>query len=73
MSLARLHCSEMGSNLGRAPCEARRVIWNLGINSAFAVGPKKTTENSDRVDRSQEPSDGKAFLARSPAFEYIAI
>jgi hypothetical protein len=29
----------------------------LGTNSAFAVGPRKTTENLDRVGRSQDLPD----------------
>jgi hypothetical protein len=32
-------------------------IGNLGTNSAFAVGPRKTTENLDRVGRPQDPPD----------------
>jgi hypothetical protein len=40
--------------IGRAACEACRATWNLGTNSAFALGPRKTTENLDRVGRSQE-------------------
>jgi hypothetical protein len=34
---------------GRAACEARSATWNLGTNSAFALGSRKTTENLDRV------------------------
>jgi hypothetical protein len=26
--------------IGRAACEACRVTWNLGTNSAFALGPR---------------------------------
>jgi hypothetical protein len=33
------------------------ATWNLGTNSAFAVGPRKTTENLDRVGRSQDLPD----------------
>jgi hypothetical protein len=32
------------------PC---RATWNLDTNSAFALGPRKTTENLHRVGRSQ--------------------
>jgi hypothetical protein len=32
-------------------CEACSATWNLGTNSAFALGPRKTTENLDRVGR----------------------
>jgi hypothetical protein len=28
--------------VGRAACEACRATWNLGTNSAFALGPRKT-------------------------------
>jgi hypothetical protein len=30
--------------------EACSATWNLGTNSAFALEPRKTTENLDRVD-----------------------
>jgi hypothetical protein len=29
-------------SLERAACEACSVTWNLGTNSAFALGPRKT-------------------------------
>jgi hypothetical protein len=38
---------------GRAACETCSETWNLSINSAFALGSKKTTENLYRVGRSQ--------------------
>jgi hypothetical protein len=41
----------------RAACEACRATWNLGTNSAFPLGPRKTTENLDRVGRSQDLPD----------------
>lgn len=37
-------------NVGRPACEACSATWDLGANSAFAVGLRKTTENSDRVE-----------------------
>jgi hypothetical protein len=37
----------------RAACEASSATWSLGTNSAFALGSRKTTENLDRVGRSQ--------------------
>jgi hypothetical protein len=43
--------------IGRAACEARSATWNLGTNSAFALGSRKTTENLDRVGRSQDLPD----------------
>jgi hypothetical protein len=39
--------------LGGATCEARSATFNLGTNSAFALGSRKTTENLDRDGRSQ--------------------
>jgi hypothetical protein len=41
----------------RLACEAYSVTWNLGTNSAFALGPCKTTENLARVGRSQDLLD----------------
>jgi hypothetical protein len=40
---------------------------NLGTNSASALGPRKSTENLDRVGRSQDLPDGNWLLASSPA------
>jgi hypothetical protein len=34
--------------IGRAAWGACSATWNLGTNSAFALGPRKTTENLDR-------------------------
>jgi hypothetical protein len=34
-------------------CEACSATWNLGTNSAFALGPRKTTENLGRVNQVQ--------------------
>jgi hypothetical protein len=42
--------------IGRAVCDASSAKWNLGNKSAFALGPRKTMENLDRVDRAQEKS-----------------
>jgi hypothetical protein len=36
----------------RAACEASSATWNLGANSAFVLGSRKTTENFDRVGHS---------------------
>jgi hypothetical protein len=41
----------------RAAWEACSATWNLITNSAFALGPRKTKENLDRVDRSQDLPD----------------
>jgi hypothetical protein len=43
--------------IGRAEKEAYSAMWNLGTNSAFALGPRKTTENIDRVGRLQDLPD----------------
>jgi hypothetical protein len=46
-----------GVNVGRAACEVCSSTCNLGTNSAFALGPSKTTENLDRIGRSQDLPD----------------
>jgi hypothetical protein len=43
--------------LGRAICEASGEKWNFCTNSTFALGPRKSTENLDRVGRSQDHPD----------------
>jgi hypothetical protein len=43
--------------IGRAAWETCSAPWNLGTNSEFALGPRKTTENLDRVGRSQDIPD----------------
>jgi hypothetical protein len=53
--------------IGRAVCEAYRATWNLSTNSAFALGPRKTTKYLDRVGRSQDLPDANRLLASSPA------
>jgi hypothetical protein len=53
--------------IGRAACEACSTTWNLGTNSAFALGSRKTTENLDRVGRSQDLPDANRLLVSSPA------
>jgi hypothetical protein len=40
---------------------------NLGTDSAFPLGPRKTTENLDRVGWSQGLPDANGLLAISPA------
>jgi hypothetical protein len=52
-SCAQLH----GVPFGRAAWEACSATWNLGTNSAFALGLRKTTENLDRVGRPQDLPD----------------
>jgi hypothetical protein len=53
--------------IGRAAWEAYSATWNLGPNSAFALGPRKTTENLNWVGRSQDLPDVNWLLASSPA------
>jgi hypothetical protein len=48
-------------------------MWNLGINSAFALGPSKTTQNLDQIGRSQELPDANYLLASSPALNTRAL
>jgi hypothetical protein len=43
--------------IGRAAWEACSATWNLGTNSAFALGPKKPTENLNPVGWSQDLPD----------------
>jgi hypothetical protein len=62
MTLEGLHYSKFGASVGgailgrnfditngRAACEACSATRDLGTNSAFALGPRKTTENLDRI------------------------
>jgi hypothetical protein len=49
-----VQCKISNITIGRAAWEAYSATWNLGTNSAFALGPRKTTENLDRVGRSQD-------------------
>jgi hypothetical protein len=67
MTFEGLHYSEILSNIGRAACEACSATWDLGTNSAFALGPRKPTENLDRVGRSQDLADANRLLASSAA------
>jgi hypothetical protein len=46
---------------GMAAWEACSATWNFGINSAFALGSRKTTENLDRVGRAQDLPDANDF------------
>jgi hypothetical protein len=50
---------------GRAACETRSATWNLVINSAFALGSRKTTENLDRVGQSSGKNLSPTFLDTS--------
>jgi hypothetical protein len=43
------------------------VSMKCNVEFAFALGPRKTTENLDRVGRSQDLPDANLLLASSPA------
>jgi hypothetical protein len=43
---------------------------NLGTKSAFVLGPRKTTENLDRVGRSLEPSGCKLHSSQQSGIKY---
>jgi hypothetical protein len=69
-----VHWSEIvGVAIGRAAWEACSATWNLGTNSAFALGPRKTMENLDRIGRSQDLPDANWLLASSPALNTRAL
>jgi hypothetical protein len=59
--------------IGRAAREACSAMWNLGTNSAFALGPRKTTENLDWVGRLQDLPDANWLLASSLALNPWAL
>jgi hypothetical protein len=52
---------------------ARSARWYLGTNSAFTLGPRKTTENLDWVGQSQDLPDANWLLASSPALNTPAL
>jgi hypothetical protein len=54
-------------NIGQLHAEACWATWNLGANSAFALGPWKIKENFDRFGRSQHLPNADRLLASSPA------
>jgi hypothetical protein len=64
-----LHSSDIFINAGcnfnvaiteRAAYEAGSAMCNLGTNFAFALGPRKTTDNLHRVCPSQDLPDAEA-------------
>jgi hypothetical protein len=57
--------------IGRVAWEACCATWNLGTNSAFALGPRKTMENLDRVGQLQDLPDANWLLASSPALTLV--
>jgi hypothetical protein len=56
-----------GVTIGRAAWESCSAMCNLGTTSTFVLGPRKTTENLDRVGRSQDLPDASWLLASNPA------
>jgi hypothetical protein len=58
--------------IGRAACEACSVTWNLGINSAFSLGPRKTRENWSTWPVA-EHSGSKLTSSQSPTLTLIHI
>jgi len=58
------------SVLWRVVWEAYSVMWILGVNSAFALRPRKSSENFVRGSRSQDLPDAYRVLASNPAFKY---
>jgi hypothetical protein len=54
MMLEVLNWSEIQSDIRRATVEACSATLNLGTNSAFALRPRKATENLYRIGRSQD-------------------
>jgi hypothetical protein len=59
--------------IGRAAWEACSATLNLGTNSAFALGPRKTMENLDRVGRSQDLPEANCLPASSLALNPRAL
>jgi hypothetical protein len=55
MTLGMLHDSDIYCDvtIGRAGCEAYSATWNSCSNLESALRPRNTTENLDRVGRSQ--------------------
>jgi hypothetical protein len=85
MALNGLHCSGIWINIGKATLgrnfnvttgrvawDMRGATWNFGTNSAFVLGPRKTTENLDRVGWSQDLPDANRLLTSSPALKYAS-
>jgi hypothetical protein len=52
--------------IGRAAWEACSATGDLGTNTASALGPTKTTENLDRVGRTQDLPNANWLLTGSP-------
>jgi hypothetical protein len=59
--------AEFDVNIGKAACEARSAMWNLGTNSGFVPEPRKMTENLNRVGMSQDLPAFKRVLTSAAA------
>jgi hypothetical protein len=55
--------------VGGVEWEARSATCVWGSNLAFAIGPRKTTENLDRAGRSQDLSDAQGLLTKQFALQ----
>jgi hypothetical protein len=55
--------------VGSATCEARSSTRSLSINSVFAVGQKKTTENLHGIGRSRDLKSAKRIIISSSALK----
>jgi hypothetical protein len=53
-------------NIAMAACEACSETWNLRNNTAFTLGPRRTSENLDRAGWSQDLPVASWILASSP-------
>jgi hypothetical protein len=47
------------------------AAWNLGTNREFALGPRKTTEDLDRVGRCQHLPDASKLLTSCSTLNVI--
>lgn len=57
-------------NFGRAEKKKHVALRDFCTNSAFAQGPRKTSENSERICRSQENLKAYCILSSNPDFEF---
>jgi hypothetical protein len=53
--------------------QASSATWDFGTDSALALGPRKITENLDRVGLSQDLPDAYRLPASSPAFKHESL
>jgi hypothetical protein len=70
-TLGGLHLDKIFNvTIGRAACEACSATWILDTNSAFVLGPRKTTENLDRVVA--RPSGSKLTSSQQSRIKYAS-